>query len=246
MTQTQEAVDRHPSLNGVNIGDILTITPAEPVQPGEREHLFLVTRQALDGCIGDVIEMENGEITASWDLGALITTEEGDLWFLKIDSLGLHYIYEDCHPVEVTNIVKTKTPILEEPQNIIGLFDRYVDSDGGTARYVFIEGDPVFVKLENGDCLDDVYSYESDRGDVMTLQHKDGTFAGTLAVTDEYEECRICTTSEPSDYPKHRANCDGYAEAKVIEYRDNEGRFVGNVERFNAEAPIMCQNMAFR
>ena len=28
MTQTQEAVDRHPSLNGVNIGDILTITPA--------------------------------------------------------------------------------------------------------------------------------------------------------------------------------------------------------------------------
>lgn len=246
MTQTQEAVDRHPALNGVNIGDILTITPAAPALPGERKHLFLVTRQALDGCIGEVIEMENGEISASWGLGTLITTEEGDLWFLKIDSLGLHYTYEDCHPVEVTNIVKTKAPILEEPQNIIGLFDMYVDGDGDTARYVFIEGDPVFVKLENGDYLEDVYTYEADRGDMMTLRYKDGTFAGTLTVTEEQKKCHICATSEPSDYPKHKANCDGYAEAKVIAYRDNEGRFVDNVERFHAEAPIMCQNMAFR
>ena len=55
---------QHPALNGVTIGDILTITPPEPVIPGEREHLFLVSRLALNGCVGDIIEMENGEITA--------------------------------------------------------------------------------------------------------------------------------------------------------------------------------------
>ena len=236
---------QHPALNGVNIGDILTITPPEPVIPGEREHLFLVSRLALNGCMGDIIEMENGEITASWDLGVLFNTDEGDLWFLKIDSLGLHYPYEDCHPVEVTNITKAKAPVLEEPKNIIGLFDMYVDSDGDTARYVFIEGDPVCVKLENGDWVDGVYAYEGDRGDVMTLRRKDGTFAGTLTVTDEPKKCRICATSELSDYSKHRATCDGYTEAEVIAYKDSSGRFVDNVERFHADTRTMSQNTAF-
>lgn len=236
---------QHPALKGVNIGDILTITPPEPVMPGEQEHLFLVSRLALNGCMGDIIEMENGEITASWGLGVLFNTDEGDLWFLKIDSLGLYYADDDCHPVEVTNIVKAKAPILEEPQNIIGLFDMYIDSEGYTDRYVFIEGDPVFVKLESGDTLEDVYAYEGDKGDEMMLRRKDGTFAGTLTVTDECAKCRICATSELSDYPKHRATCDGYSEAKVIAYKDSAGRSVDNVERFQADARTMCQNTAF-
>lgn len=70
----EQQYKNHPILAEANIGDILTLTPTETneIKPIH----FRITRPALDGCAGEEVGIENGEITWSSSLGTLIYTEE--------------------------------------------------------------------------------------------------------------------------------------------------------------------------
>lgn len=233
----------HPILAAANIGDILTLTPTETdeIKPIH----FRITRPALDGCAGEEVGVENGEITWSSSLGTLIYTEEEELWFLEGSGWGFNSDNDIREPVEITDVLKTETPITQqEPLKCISVFDGWEHSDDTFWNYVFFEGDPVFVKLENGVCIENVYSYGD--WDKMELRDSNGNQVGTLLSTRGNTRCRTCASYEnrvnKNGYAEHRKTCNGTAWDAIIEYRDAEGRFVDRVTRLSGIPSVLWEN----
>lgn len=239
----EQQYKNHPILAEANIGDILTLTPTETddVKP----LYFRVTRPALDGCAGEEVGVENGEITWSSSLGTLIYTEEEELWFLEGSGWGFNSDNDIREPVEITDVLKTETPITQqEPLKCIGIFDGWEYSDDTFWNYIFFEGDPVTVWLENGNHLEDAHSYGD--GDKMELCDSSGKTLGTLLSTRGYTHCRTCATLKnrvnKNGYAEHRETCNGTAWDAVIEYRDAEGRFIDRVTRLNGSPSVLWNN----
>lgn len=233
----------HPILTEANIGDILTLTPTETNEINPIS--FRVTRLALDGCWGEVVGVENGEIVWSSSLGVLVYTDKEELVFAELRGWGFTTAYDTCESVEITDVLKTKTPIpQQEPLKCLTVFEGWQYSDGNYWDYLFIEGDPVFVKLENGDSVEGVYSYAD--GDKMELRDNSGNQAGTLLSTRGYIHCRTCasykTYINKNSYTEHRKTCNGTAWDAVIEYRDAEGRFVDRVADFSGIPGTLWMN----
>lgn len=239
----EQQYKNHPILTEVNIGDILALTPTETddVKP----FYFRVNRLALDGCAGEEVGVENGEITWSSSLGTLIYTEEEELWFLEGSGWGFNSDNDIREPVEITDVLKTETPITQqEPLKCIGIFDGWEHSDDTFWNYVFFEGDPVFVKLENGDCIENTYTYGD--GNKMELRDSSGKTVGTLISTRGYTHCQTCATLKnrvnKNGYAEHRETCNGTAWDAVIEYRDAGGRFVDRVTCLNGSPSVLWNN----
>ena len=239
----EQQYKNHPILAEANIGDILTLTPTETddVKP----FYFRVTRPALDGCWGETVGVENGEITWSSSLGVLVYTDKEELVFAELRGWGFTTAYDTCESVEITDVLKTKNPIpLQEPLKCLIVFEGWQYSDGNYWEYLFIEGDPVFVKLENGDSVEGVYSYVD--GDKMELRDSGGNQAGTLLSIKGYIHCRTCASYEncanKNGYTEHRKTCNGTAWDAVIEYRDAEGRFVDRVADFSGIPSTLWMN----
>lgn len=233
----------HPILAEANIGDILTLTPAETDEINPIS--FRVTRLASDGCWGEVVGVENGEIVWSSSLGALVYTDKEELVFAELRGWGFTTAYDTCESVEITDVLKTKNPIpQQEPLKCLTVFEGWQYSDGNYWDYLFIEGDPVFVKLENGDSVEGVYSYSD--GDKLELRDNSGNQAGTLLSTKGYIHCRTCASYKnyinKNSYTEHRKTCNGTAWDAVIEYRDAEGRFVDRVADFNGSPSVLWKN----
>lgn len=240
----EQQYKNHPILTEVNIGDILALTPTET--DDVRPFYFRVNRLALDGCAGEEVGVENGEIKWSSSQGTLIyTEEEEELWFLEESGWGFNSDMDIREPVEITDVLKTETPITQqEPLKCIGIFDGWEYSDDTFWNYVFFEGDPVGVRLENGNRLKDAHAYGD--GDKMELRDSSEKTIGTLLSTRGYIHCRTCATLKnrvnKNGYAEHRKTCNGTAWDAVIEYRDAEGRFIDRVADFNGSPSVLYVN----